>query len=244
MSNTLSNVRTLFGRKTAIGAVLVAGAIGGSVALSLPASAATTTANWTAIAQAESGGNWHINTGNGFGGGLQISPQTSASLGGPSTAAGIAALSPSAQIALAEKILAVQGPGAWPNTFVSGGSSTSSSTATSATSASSAPTHTSSAPTQTPTHVTHSAVKTHAFTGGTVSHNRASGGHFFSASQAGTYRADVAAWQTRMAGSGYHLSVDGHYGKQSADVAVKFQKAHNLLVDGVVGPQTWGATFG
>src|ERR1700754_1297334 len=128
MSSPLTSIRPLFGhaavnnrgRKAAVSAALVAGAVGGSLALTQPASAST--ANWSAIAQRESGGNWHTNTGNGFGGGLQISPQTSAALGGPSTAAGIAALSQQQQIALAEKILAAQGPHAWPNTYVGGGS--------------------------------------------------------------------------------------------------------------------------
>src|ERR671927_169652 len=43
--------------------------------LSSPAQAATTH-NWTGVAQCESGGNWHINTGNGYYGGLQFSAST------------------------------------------------------------------------------------------------------------------------------------------------------------------------
>ncbi|MEH3034249.1 MAG: transglycosylase family protein [Aeromicrobium erythreum] len=38
---------------------------------------------WDKIAQCESGGNWHINTGNGYYGGLQFSAQTWHSVGGP-----------------------------------------------------------------------------------------------------------------------------------------------------------------
>lgn len=111
----------LSARNITTSAVVSASILGGAVVIAeAPAAdAATVCANWDAIAQAESGGNWHINTGNGFGGGLQISPITSAEFGGPSTAAGIAALSKGAQIAIAERILAAQGPSAWPNTFVS-----------------------------------------------------------------------------------------------------------------------------
>src|ERR1700712_2760044 len=45
--------------------------------------------NWDAVAQCESGGNWHANTGNGFYGGLQFKPSTWAANGGtgkPATA--------------------------------------------------------------------------------------------------------------------------------------------------------------
>ena len=38
---------------------------------------------WDRIAQCESGGNWHINTGNGYYGGLQFSAATWKSVGGP-----------------------------------------------------------------------------------------------------------------------------------------------------------------
>lgn len=38
--------------------------------------------NWDAIAQCESGGNWHINTGNGYYGGLQFNLQTWRGTGG------------------------------------------------------------------------------------------------------------------------------------------------------------------
>jgi len=67
--------------------------------------------NWDAVAQCESGGNWHANTGNGFYGGLQFKPSTWAANGGigdPSTA------SRDEQIAVANRVLATQGPGAWP----------------------------------------------------------------------------------------------------------------------------------
>jgi uncharacterized protein YabE (DUF348 family) len=66
---------------------------------------------WDKIAKCESGGNWSINTGNGFYGGLQFSLGTWRAYGGhgmPNQA------SRSTQIAVAKKIQARQGWGAWP----------------------------------------------------------------------------------------------------------------------------------
>jgi Transglycosylase-like domain/LysM domain len=70
--------------------------------------------NWDAIAQCESGGNWHINTGNGYYGGLQFSQSTWAGYGGTKYAARADLASRSEQIAIAERTLAGQGIGAWP----------------------------------------------------------------------------------------------------------------------------------
>lgn len=67
--------------------------------------------NWDAIAQCESGGNWSINTGNGYYGGLQFSLGTWKSNGGvgmPNQA------SKWEQIRVAENVLRTQGIGAWP----------------------------------------------------------------------------------------------------------------------------------
>ncbi len=67
---------------------------------------------WDTIAQCESGGNWAIDTGNGYSGGLQFAPGTWAAYGDGSPSA--AAASKEAQIAAAERVLAAQGWGAWP----------------------------------------------------------------------------------------------------------------------------------
>ena len=69
---------------------------------------------WDAIAQCESGGNWSIDTGNGFSGGLQFHPQTWTALGGAAYAPTAAQATREQQIAVAEKVLAAQGWGAWP----------------------------------------------------------------------------------------------------------------------------------
>jgi len=67
--------------------------------------------NWDAIAQCESGGNWGINTGNGFSGGLQFTPGTWHANGGSGSPAGA---SRDEQIRVAENVLHSQGIGAWP----------------------------------------------------------------------------------------------------------------------------------
>jgi LysM repeat protein len=71
-------------------------------------------ANWSAIAACESGGNWSANTGNGFYGGLQFTEQTWLAYGGGQYAASANLASPAQQIAVAERVLAAQGIGAWP----------------------------------------------------------------------------------------------------------------------------------
>ncbi|MDN4612188.1 transglycosylase family protein [Arthrobacter burdickii] len=67
--------------------------------------------DWDALAQCESGGNWGINTGNGFSGGLQFTPSTWAAFGGQGSPQ---SASREQQIAVAENVLAGQGWGAWP----------------------------------------------------------------------------------------------------------------------------------
>jgi hypothetical protein len=70
--------------------------------------------DWDAVALCESGGNWSINTGNGYYGGLQFSSSTWLAYGGGSYAPRADLAGKSQQIAVAEKVLAVQGAGAWP----------------------------------------------------------------------------------------------------------------------------------
>lgn len=87
-------------------------AIGGAAAATLvaPANAAPLEA-WEALAQCESGGNWAINTGNGYYGGLQFSLSSWAAAGGSGNPA---AASKAEQIRVAENLLQMQGWGAWP----------------------------------------------------------------------------------------------------------------------------------
>jgi nucleoid-associated protein YgaU len=81
--------------------------------------------NWDAIAQCESGNNWSTNTGNGYYGGLQFSSGTWNAYGGGKYAPTANQASRSQQIAVAEKVLAGQGIGAWPTCGKRSGSSAS-----------------------------------------------------------------------------------------------------------------------
>ncbi|GAA3885551.1 resuscitation-promoting factor protein RpfA [Streptomyces lacrimifluminis] len=97
--------------------VAIAGVTGAAVAAPLLAAgsaSAATSAEWDTVAQCESGGNWSINTGNGYYGGLQFSASTWAGYGGSAYASTADQASKSQQIAIAEKVLAGQGKGAWP----------------------------------------------------------------------------------------------------------------------------------
>jgi Transglycosylase-like domain/LysM domain len=70
--------------------------------------------NWSAVAACESGGNWSTNTGNGFYGGLQFTEGTWLANGGGQYASSADLATPAQQIAVAERVLASQGIGAWP----------------------------------------------------------------------------------------------------------------------------------
>ena len=86
---------------------------GGSLALAGQAGAATD-GEWDQVARCESGGNWAINTGNGYQGGLQFSPGTWSGHGGGEYAPAANMATKDEQIAVAERVLATQGKGAWP----------------------------------------------------------------------------------------------------------------------------------
>lgn len=96
--------------KVAVTGVVIGGA---SVAFAGTANAATDS-QWDRVAQCESGGNWGINTGNGYQGGLQFSQSTWAAYGGTKYAQSADDATKDQQIAVAEKVLAGQGKGAWP----------------------------------------------------------------------------------------------------------------------------------
>ncbi len=95
--------------------IAVTGAVlgGGSIALAGQAAAATD-GEWDQVARCESGGNWGINTGNGYHGGVQFSSSTWAAHGGGQYAPSAELATKDQQIAVAERVLATQGRGAWP----------------------------------------------------------------------------------------------------------------------------------
>ncbi|MBG0568996.1 LysM peptidoglycan-binding domain-containing protein [Actinoplanes aureus] len=95
---------------------MVAAGLAGSVALLAPASPAqAASVNWDAIARCESGGNWRINTGNGYYGGLQFSRGTWRAYGGAKYATTANRATKAEQILVAERVLRGQGLGAWPH---------------------------------------------------------------------------------------------------------------------------------
>ncbi|TFV57411.1 transglycosylase [Mycobacterium sp. PS03-16] len=94
-----------------LGVALTAAALSATSMTVATPNAHASRVNWDAIAQCESSGNWAINTGNGFYGGLQFLPATWKEHGGVS--------SPEKtpreyQILIAERVLRTQGIGAWP----------------------------------------------------------------------------------------------------------------------------------
>ena len=93
---------------------LTGAAVAAPFALTLPANAASED-TWDAVAECESGGDWSINTGNGHYGGLQFNESTWEGFGGTEYASNAADASREQQIAVAERVLQEQGPGAWPS---------------------------------------------------------------------------------------------------------------------------------
>lgn len=94
----------------AAAAALGAGSLAGAAA---PAQAASGTV-WDRVAACESSGNWSINTGNGFYGGLQFTHSTWIAFGGGKYANNAHQATKAQQIEIAKKVLVGQGPGAWP----------------------------------------------------------------------------------------------------------------------------------
>ena len=100
-------------KKLIAGAILAGGATASIIGAASPALAAPDS-DWDALAQCESGGDWSANTGNGYYGGLQFSDATWRANGGEQYAPTADQATREQQIAVAEKVLASQGWGAWP----------------------------------------------------------------------------------------------------------------------------------
>lgn len=83
--------------------------------VSVPVPPPSSEADWDAIAMCESGGNWHIDSY--YDGGLQFHPSTWLGYGGGQYARYAWQATREQQIAIAERVLKGQGPGAWPNCF-------------------------------------------------------------------------------------------------------------------------------
>ncbi|WP_433194094.1 transglycosylase family protein [Nocardia sp. CA-107356] len=87
--------------------------IGGASMAYIGQASAATDQEWDSLAACESGGNWSINTGNGFQGGLQFTPGTWAAYGGAAYGPTADKATREQQIAIAERVLSAQGWGPW-----------------------------------------------------------------------------------------------------------------------------------
>jgi peptidoglycan hydrolase-like protein with peptidoglycan-binding domain len=92
----------------------VTAAVALAATLTIAPAVAQAASVWDAVAACESGGNWAINTGNGFYGGLQFTHQTWQGYGGGVYSFNANGASRAAQITIAQRVLVGQGPGAWP----------------------------------------------------------------------------------------------------------------------------------
>ncbi|MGW6153127.1 transglycosylase family protein [Streptomyces sp. NPDC055144] len=107
--------------------IVAAGVAGSAIAIPLlgaTSASAASTATWDKLAECESGGSWSADPGNGYYGGLQFSQETWEGYGGLDFAPRADQASRSQQIAVAEKVLADQGPRAWPVCSVTSGLTT------------------------------------------------------------------------------------------------------------------------
>ncbi|MDV6278633.1 transglycosylase family protein [Rhodococcus erythropolis] len=98
-----------------LGWIAVSGALAaGALGLTAGTASAAGSHDWEAVAHCESTDNWSIDSGNGFYGGLQFTQQTWDEFGGGTYAAHPQDATKEQQESIAENVLAVQGPGAWP----------------------------------------------------------------------------------------------------------------------------------
>jgi len=148
--------KTLTRFASAAAVTTVAGA--GLVMAAAPAQAADLSV-WDKVAQCESSGNWSINTGNGYYGGLQFTISTWNAFGGQEFASRADLATKSEQIIVAQRTLAVQGPGAWPKCSIYAGLTKANGGATGYTASTSTSTSTTKAVTSTATKSTSTASK-------------------------------------------------------------------------------------
>ena len=104
------------GRRTRLALGLMTAGVVGAGALMAPASPALAArqVNWDVLAKCESGGRWHINTGNGYYGGLQFSRSTWKANGGGKYASTADKATKGEQIKIATKLYKKRGLKPWP----------------------------------------------------------------------------------------------------------------------------------
>ena len=224
-----------------VGPVLVAGgmtaafAVADGVAFSTLASAGGSQAQFERLAQCESGGNWAINTGNGYYGGLQFNLSTWRGIGYsgyPHQA------SKATQIAAGQKLHSQRGWSPWPacsrKLGLSGDDGVSSAPHAPAPATTTAADRRAAA-----AKASRSRVRSAATTAAP-----AFDGRVLSTADVRTYRATVRTWQARMKARGWRITADGHFGPQSAGVARRFAEQKGLSASpGTVNAAVWKAAW-
>ncbi len=225
-----------------VGPVLVAGGMTAAFAVtdaSLIVSSASagggSVSDFERLASCESGGNWSINTGNGYYGGLQFNLATWRGLGFggyPHTS------SKATQIAAGQKLYGQRGWGPWPSCSRSLGLTSTPDSGTAAPA----------------TQVASSTTSTRRESAARASRSRPVSsaaprfdGHVMTVADRSAYRASTMAWQRQMRARGWRISVDGRFGPQSSAVARRFAAEKHLetarpgTVDRAVFTAAWTA---
>ena len=224
------------------GGMTAAFAVADGVAFSSLASAGGSTAQFEQLAQCESGGNWAINTGNGYYGGLQFNLGTWRGVGFsgyPHQA------SKATQIAAGQALHAQRGWAPWPACSRKLGLSGDGGVSTSAAAPAPAPATTATTTTASDRRTSaakasRSRTRSAAVTGPAPAFD----GRVLSAADVRTYRATVKTWQARMKARGWRISADGRFGPQSAGVARRFAAQKGLsATPGTVNAAVWAAAW-
>ncbi len=215
----------------AAGGLTAAFAVADGAAVTSTASAGGSTAQFERLADCESGGNWSINTGNGYYGGIQFNLPTWRGLGMrgyPHHA------SKATQIAAGQKLHSQRGWKPWPacsrklGLSGDGGYSGSGSTAAPARESARASRSRRSAPV--------AAARTTAAP--------RFDGHVMTTADVRTYRRSVQTWQRRMAQRGWSIAADGYFGPRSSAVARSFARSKGLSArPGTVNRAVWDAAW-
>lgn len=223
-------------RRTTLAALTTGGAVAAVLATGVAPAQAATSSDFSRLRQCESGGDYSINTGNGFYGAYQFDAQTWRGLGYPGLPS---AAAPATQDDAAIRLQAVRGWSPWPACSAAlglgsgGGSGAGAGAAVSAPAQTAAPARTAKpAPAKVaPAKPDLTMLRTTTF--------RVP----LSLAQGGNYRVDVASLQEKLAARGYDVAVDGLYGPQTAAGVALLQIDFKQLVSGSVDEPTWALAF-
>jgi len=220
------------------GGMATAFAVADGAALSSAASAGGSQAQFERLAQCESGGNWSINTGNGYYGGIQFDLATWRGLG---FAGYPHQASKATQIAAGRKLQGQRGWGPWPACSRKLGLSGNGGVSSSGGPVAAAPR---AAAQRRPVAVRASRAVARPALANRAGAAPSFDGRVMTAADVRTYRPSVATWQRRMAARGWRISVDGHFGPQSAGVARRFAAEKGVrATPGTVNAGVWRAAW-